>query len=56
MDENFFFLRFFINVNNFFKLFIEFITILFVFSFCTLGMWDLSSLMRVKTLTCCIGR
>ena len=53
------FLRFFFDVNHFFKVFIEFSTILLLFDvsvFWPRGMWYLSSLTRNWTQIPCLGR
>ena len=58
----FFFLKiffFFFGCEPFFKVFIEFVTILFLFYVLALwsrGLWDLSSLTRDQTCTPCVGR
>ena len=57
----FFFLKifFFFLCEPFFKVFIEFVTILFLFYVLALwsrGLWDLSSLTRDQTCTPCVGR
>ena len=46
---------FFLKMWTIFKVFIEFVTVLFL-AFWPRGMWDLSSLTRGRTLTPCIGR
>ena len=54
-----FFLEYFFDVDHFFKVFIESVTIFLLFyvlDFWPLGMWDLSSPSRDQTHTLCIGR
>ena len=57
--EAFFFKIFFLMWTIFFKVFIEFVTVLLLFYvlvFWQQGMWDLSYLTRDQTCTPCIGR